>query len=1033
MKIKLKIYILLVLFLSSFSAFTQESGAVWVTIDDLSIIKSQKSNKEILKYNSVQLQKIISAYNIDKIIPAFPNSKNPELLKVYEFQCKCNPSYLAQELGKFGVGISKPQEAPKYELLDQPNDYNLAFASDYALDLINAKDAWDISKGDSSIIIAISDANFKITNQELAGKIQYVEPNLSNPNIAHGTQVAITAAGKTNNGYGKSSIGWNSGLKLYSMGYNQILKASYDGAKIINMSWASGCSLNSYCQTVIDEIYRNGTIMVASAGNGNTCGTPDKLVYPSAYNHVISVTSIGINDNHEYISNGTVLTHQHNSTVDLAAPGYAVPAIGPNGGSNIVYGTSFAAPLVTGTIALMLAVNPCLTAEQIEKILKETSTNIELKNPTYIGIIGAGRLNAGEALKKVKSIKNLQLNVIESNYSCQKGYRTIELAAQGGFSPYSFKINNTSTNSIIDSIVDGNYSISIKDSIGCKIDTVISINNLNYPKVNYDYTGNVLINSPTFNFSDLNGDGIIKVKGDVTIANGTNFEISSKRIEFGYNNDRFLGITVEKNAQLTILKNTIIKGLSTCPTEWDGIVLEPGNTIEKGGNLKLDYVNIYDAKTAINTEPRDTLSKSNNSNYGTFIISNSVFTNNKTGINLFSNKNTIDSSYVHKTIFLYDDSTLVDPIHINIANTSNIALLKNRFFGNLKITYENRGTAINSKNTNLFLAENLTNDLLAITGNGNEFYNLLKGINTENSDKNIHTVKVLGSYFSNVREAMKLDSYSNGMINHNEIDIPLGNLKSNSYGIELNPNSSLVVTDNLFTTSNLQPYYQYGIVMKNSDTNKMDVYRNDFKGNFTVANLFIGNNLKTFVDCNKYIGNNEHHWLVQAGRLGDQSGTDVNGQFLIYKNEFNKCIENNAEIELELNSTGFIYQSKEVFMPTKTAPEVIKQVILKNGEDNQCRNFYDPTPPIKIIEEEIIKAGASIYPNPTNEITHVSWHETDIDEISIFNMSGKLEKTAIVSGTNGTFEINNLNNGIYLVKLAYQGIVFKTEKLVVER
>ena len=1031
MKLKLKIYIFLLLFLCSFSALTQDNGAVWATIEDATILKVQNLGKEKTTYASPQLQKLVTLFKITNILPAFPNSKDENLKKVFEFQCNCNSSYLSQAISKYGEGINKPEEAPKYELLDQPNDYNLAFASDYALDLINAKDAWDISKGDSSIVIAISDANFKITNQELAGKIQYIEPNLSNPNITHGTQVAITAAGKTDNNYGKSSIGRNSGLKLYSMGYNQILKASYDGARVINMSWASGCSLNSYCQLVIDEIYRNGTILVASAGNGGTCGTPDRLVYPSAYNHVISVTSIGSNDSHEYLSNGSKVTHQHNSTVDISAPGYGIAVIGPNGGSNYVYGTSFAAPLVSGTIALMLEVNPCLTAEQIEAILKETSTNIDSENPNYIGIIGAGRLDAGEALKKVKQLKKLNLSYSEKDYSCQTETRNISLIADGGVTPYSFFINNVPCLNSLDSIVDGTYTITLKDSIGCKTDTIITIGNSNKSSVNYDYTGNVIINSPSFNFNDLNGDGLIKIKGYITIAEGTNFEISGKRIEFAYNKGQFLGINIEKNAELNIIKNTCIKGLSSCPTKWDGINILPGTNKDKGGKLNLDYVNIYDAKRGVNTQPNDTTV--NKLNFGTVSISNSVFTNNTLGVNLFSNNNLKDSNIIEKTIFLNLDSTNVNPIHIQLTNASNVAFLNNRFFGNLLLRDHNKGTAVLSKNSDLYFSEKLEKDLMSINSNGNEFYNLLSGIKTYHSDLKQHKIEIIGSYFSNVNEAIQLDQYSKGIINQNEIDVPIGSLTSKNYGISMLSNSSMVVTDNLFTTSNLSPVNQFGIIMNYSDTNKMDIYRNDFSGNFTVANLFVGNNLKTFVDCNKYSGNNEHHWLVQAGKLGDQNGKDINGQFLIYKNEFNKCIEDNTEIELELNSTGFIYQSKEVYMPTKTAPEVVKQVILKNGEDNQCRNFFDPTSPIKIIEEEVIKAGASIYPNPTNEITHVSWHETDIDEISIYNMNGKLEKIAIVSGTNGTFEINNLTNGVYLVKLAFQGIVFKTEKLVVER
>ena len=1004
---------------------------MWATVEDAAILKIQNKGKERTTYLSPQLQKLVTLFKITNIVPAFPNSKDENLKKVFEFQCNCNSAYLSQAISKFGGGITKPEQAPRYELLDQPNDYNLSFPSDYALDLINAKDAWDISKGDSSIIIAISDANYKITNQELAGKIQYFEPNLSNPNITHGTQVAIIAAGKTDNNYGKSSIGRNSGLKLYSMGYNQILKASYDGARVINMSWASGCSLNSYCQLIIDEIYENGTILVASAGNGNTCGTADRLVYPSAYNHVISVTSIGSNDNHEYLSNGTTYTHQHNATIDISAPGYGVPVIGPNGGSNYVYGTSFAAPLVSGTIALMLEVNPCLTSEQVETILKETSTNIDSKNPNYIGIIGAGRLNAGEALKRVKELKKLNLNYTEKDYSCQTETRNITLIAEGGIAPYSFYLNNIPCTTLLDSIEDGTYTITLKDSIGCKTDSLITIGNSNRLNVNYDYTGNVIINSPTFNFNDLNGDGLIKIKGSITIAEGINFEISGKRVEFGYNKGQFLGINIDKNAELTIVKNTSIKGLSTCPTKWNGINILPGLNSDKGGKLKLDYVNIYDAITGVNTQPNDTTISE--LNYGTVSISNSVFTNNTIGVNLFSNNNIKDSNFIEKTIFLTLDSTSIDPIHIQLTNVSNVSFLKNRFFGNLLITHNNKGTAVQSKNSDLYFSEKLENDLMSINSNGNEFYNLSSGIKTSHSDLKQHKIEVIGSYFSNVNEAIQIDQFSKGMINHNEIDVPIGSNAVKNYGISIFPNSSMVVTDNLFTTSNLSPVNQFGIIIHNSDTNKMDIYRNEFTGNFTVANLFVGNNLKTFVDCNKYSGNNGHHWLIQSGKLGDQSGTDINGQFLIYKNEFNKCIEDNAEIELTENSTGFIYQSKEVYMPSKTAPEVIKQVILKNAEDNQCRNFFDITPPIKIIEKEVIVDGTNIFPNPTAETTHVNWKETDIDEISIYDISGKLERTAYVSGTNGTFEINNLTNGVYLIKLAFQGIVFKTEKLVVER
>ena len=95
--------------------------------------------------------------------------------------------------------------------------------------------------------------------------------------------------------------------------YNEMLSATYSGAKVINCSWSSSCSYNGYAQQVIDEVYNNGSVIVASAGNGSTCGGASNLVYPASYNHVISVTSIGAMDNHERFMGNPSTTHQHNS------------------------------------------------------------------------------------------------------------------------------------------------------------------------------------------------------------------------------------------------------------------------------------------------------------------------------------------------------------------------------------------------------------------------------------------------------------------------------------------------------------------------------------------------------------------------------------------------------------------------------------------------------------------------------------------------------------------------------------------------
>jgi hypothetical protein len=219
--------------------------------------------------------------------------------------------------------------------------------------------------------------------------------------------------------------------------------------------------------------------------------------------------------------------------------------------------------------------------------------------------------------------------------------------------------------------------------------------------------------------------------------------------------------------------------------------------------------------------------------------------------------------------------------------------------------------------------------------------------------------------------------------------------------------------------------------MEDSDTNKMDVYRNKFEGSFTAANLFRGNNLKTFIDCNSYTGNNDNHWVVSAGKLGDQSGVDINGQSLIYKNEFGICHGGAPQIVINADALGFVYQSKAEYMPVLTTEKVIQSIITKNAEDNQCRNFFDPSIPTKTIDEVVYGLGSAIFPNPTVDKSAVTWNKIDIDQIVIYNSNGELISNVAVSGPQGMYEINNLASGVYFVKLAFNENVFRTEKLVV--
>jgi hypothetical protein len=445
------------------SSFTQE-GKIWVTISNPAIVRSIESGTQS---NQPMLQSIIHDFNIQTIEKAVPSSRKLSLQSLYEITCDCNDQQLLAELKKMKSIFENPEIGPKYELLYTPNDYSLVTPNDYALNLINAQAAWDISKGDTSIYIGISDSNYDLTHEELIGK--YVLPSTTinyNTNIAHGTAVALTAAGNTDNGIGKSAIGFNSRLHLRKMGYNELLNASYAGVKVVNASWNSGCSFSTYAQTIVDEIYENGTFIVAAAGNGGTCGGASNLVYPASLNHVFAVSSVGPTNNHEATPGNAATAFQHNDSVDLCAPGYNVLLSIASGNYLTGNGTSFSAPYVSGTVALMLAVNPCLTLEQIEQILKASAFPLDSLNPLYSGKLGAGRLDAGAAVQLADSL-NLKLSAIQS-YNCNNGSQQISVSIIGSTIPFSISWNTgDSTASLSIALAGIEYTATVIDTNGC--------------------------------------------------------------------------------------------------------------------------------------------------------------------------------------------------------------------------------------------------------------------------------------------------------------------------------------------------------------------------------------------------------------------------------------------------------------------------------------------------------------------------------------------------------------------------------------
>ena len=461
----------------TFTSFAQQTGSVWVSAKNAASLQLTVENGAV-KTSHVGLSNLIQQHGVTSIEKAFPASRRA-LSNVYEISCQCDANDLLAATAKLSDIFEMPEIAEAPTTLFTPNDYALAYPNDYALELIKAKGAWDVSRGKASVVIAITDVNYHTNHEELVGKYSVLTPNAST-DYTHGTAVAIAAAGNTGNNQGKSAIGYFSSLQLRPNNYNEVIAASYSGAHIVNMSWTTGCTYNVYAQQAIDEAHANGTVLVASAGNGSTCGGANNLVYPAAYNHVIAVSSVGPNDNHERIIGNPSTTHQHNVSVDICAPGYDVAISTAPGVYTTGSGTSFAAPLVSGTIALMLAKNPCLTPDQVEYILKESAVNIDALNPNYIGKLGAGRLDAEAALVMAANFSTYTVQGTTA-VECTNMTQSISLDLANVPAPFNVRWNTNDTSVVLGQLQGGTYSATIKDANGClasfstSLDTILPI------------------------------------------------------------------------------------------------------------------------------------------------------------------------------------------------------------------------------------------------------------------------------------------------------------------------------------------------------------------------------------------------------------------------------------------------------------------------------------------------------------------------------------------------------------------------------
>jgi len=367
------------------------------------------------------LNNLFATYKVEQYRKSFPRAKTPSLQNAYEIHFTGNLENFKATLQATNQ-FSKIEVAPYYQTAESSshesqmtvctpvtiNDPN----ADWALDAIEARCAWSITTGSSAIPVAIVDTEFDTSHQDLkypngSSKIisLWLDPYWNThtlPNCAHGTQVAGMAASQPNNGVFGAGIGYNTSIAGY-IPYNEqgfpsgcgiapwsgVWQAYLDGRRIINVS-AEGIYDVSVPQTIIDaitEITSNGSLIVVSAANSS---------YHNPYSNIPGVIHVsGINS--DLNSAGP-----YNAFVDICAPSINVKRIQRVNSDGPGWETSLAAPIVSGTAALMLNVNSCLTPAEMETLIKLSALPIidaDQPGEPNFGLVGAGRLNSYRAVR----------------------------------------------------------------------------------------------------------------------------------------------------------------------------------------------------------------------------------------------------------------------------------------------------------------------------------------------------------------------------------------------------------------------------------------------------------------------------------------------------------------------------------------------------------------------------------------------------------------------------------------------------------
>lgn len=270
--------------------------------------------------------------------------------------------------------------------------------------------AWDTTTGSRAVLVAVLDTGLapalgEFENRIVTGYDFVNDDDDPADDHGHGTSVTGTLGATGNNGSLVAGVDWKCRimpikvLNSENVGYYSDWAEGVDfavasGCKVINLS-AGGSGTSTPLTQAIRGAVAQGVIFVTITHN-HAGGT---ITYPGNLAETITVGATDEWDRRAGFSN-------YGPQIDLVAPGTNMWTVSRQGTAARWWGTSFAAPLVSGVCSLLAALDPEIDQEQARALLAlgaDDGIGEDGDTPGFDSFYGWGRLNAHHTLRLART------------------------------------------------------------------------------------------------------------------------------------------------------------------------------------------------------------------------------------------------------------------------------------------------------------------------------------------------------------------------------------------------------------------------------------------------------------------------------------------------------------------------------------------------------------------------------------------------------------------------------------------------------